>query len=66
MALTTNTIISVCSLLASMIIDRLSRISKNNTGFVVPAILIILIIIVGGFGVYLVEHNHPGTNITTL
>jgi uncharacterized membrane protein YdcZ (DUF606 family) len=65
-ALTTNTIISVCSLLASMIIDRLSRISKNNTGFVVPAILIILIIIVGGFGVYLVEHNHRGTNITTL
>ena len=33
---------------------------------VLPSIIIILIIIFGGIGVYLVEHKHQGANITTL
>ena len=49
-----------------MRIGRLSTILKDNPGFFVPAILVVLIIIGGGFGVYLAEHNHPGANITRL
>ena len=33
---------------------------------VVPSILVIVIIIFGGIGVYLAEHDHPGANITDL
>jgi voltage-gated potassium channel len=33
---------------------------------VVPAIIAILIVILGGIGVYLAEHNQPGANITNL
>jgi voltage-gated potassium channel len=35
-------------------------------GFVIPAILTLLIIIFGGIGVYLAEHQHQGANITKL
>ncbi|MBV9175788.1 MAG: ion transporter [Nitrososphaeraceae archaeon] len=47
-------------------IDRLIAILQANIPYVVPAILIVLIIIVGGTGVYLVEHGHQGANITRL
>jgi voltage-gated potassium channel len=53
-------------LLAALKIGRVATILKDNPDFVVPAILVILIIFVGGFGVYLVEHNQPGANITRL
>jgi voltage-gated potassium channel len=33
---------------------------------VVPLILVLLIIIFGGIGVYLAEHEHQGANITNL
>ncbi len=38
----------------------------SNTGFniVFLAVLAASIIILGGIGVYLVEHEHPGANIT--
>jgi voltage-gated potassium channel len=45
--------------------DRLYRILEKYP-VVVPAILAILVIFVGGIGVYLVEHNHQGANITNL
>ena len=45
---------------------RLFTILKANMGFVIPAILVILIIIFGGIGVYLAEHEHQGANITKL
>jgi hypothetical protein len=39
----------------------------TNMGFVIPATLAILILIFGGIGVYLVEHNkQQGANITNL
>ena len=38
----------------------------ETNALVSPLILIALIIIFGGIGVYLVEHKHPGANITTL
>ncbi len=49
-----------------MKIGQLSTILKDNSELVVPAILVILIIFAGGFGVYLAEHDHPGANITRL
>jgi hypothetical protein len=45
---------------------RLYTFLKINMGFVIPATLAILIIIFGGIGVYLAEHNRPGANITNL
>ena len=45
--------------------DRLYTLLQANP-IVIPAILVILIIIFGGIGVYLAEHKHPGANITTL
>jgi voltage-gated potassium channel len=45
---------------------RLFTILKANLGFVIPTILVILIIIFGGIGVYLAEHEHQGANITKL
>jgi len=49
-----------------MKIDRLLTILKINTDIVTLGILISLIIIFGGIGVYLAEHGHPGDNITRL
>jgi voltage-gated potassium channel len=49
-----------------MIADRLYTILKANMVLVVPSILVILIIIFGGIGVYLAEHEHQGANITKL
>jgi voltage-gated potassium channel len=49
-----------------MITHRLYTILKANMAVVVPTILVILIIIFGGIGVYLAEHKHQGANITNL
>jgi hypothetical protein len=49
-----------------MITHRLNKIVKKNMVVVVPSILIILIIIFGGIGVYLAEYKHPGANIANL
>jgi voltage-gated potassium channel len=46
--------------------DRLYTFLRTNIRFVIPIILILLIIISGGIGVYLAEHKHPGANITNL
>ena len=46
--------------------DRLYTLLKTNLGFVIPAILTLLIIIFGGIGVYLAEHEHQGANIKKL
>ncbi len=45
--------------------DRLYRLLETYP-VVVPAIIAILVVIFGGFGVYLAEHNQPGANITNL
>ena len=47
-------------------INRLYTYLKANINFVIPLGLIFVIIIFGGIGVYLVEHNKPGANITNL
>jgi len=39
---------------------------KTNMDVVVLSIIYSLIVIFGGIGVYLAEHEHPGANITTL
>ena len=49
-----------------MITHRLNTTLRANMVVVLPSIIIILIIIFGGIGVYLVEHKHQGANITTL
>lgn len=49
-----------------MQIDHLYRILKINMDIVTLAILVALIIIFGGIGVFLAEHRHPGANITNL
>jgi voltage-gated potassium channel len=45
--------------------DRLYRLLETYP-VVAPAVVATLIIIFGGIGVYLAEHNHPGANITNL
>jgi voltage-gated potassium channel len=47
-------------------INHLYTYLKANINFVIPLGLIFVIIIFGGIGVYLVEHNKPGANITNL
>jgi voltage-gated potassium channel len=49
-----------------MITHRLYTTLQANMILVVPTILVILIIIFGGIGVYLAEHEHQGANITKL
>ncbi len=49
-----------------MQIEHLYRILKINMDIVTLAILVALIIIFGGIGVFLAEHRHPGANITNL
>lgn len=46
--------------------DRLFTILKINRDIVTLAILVSLIIILGGIDVYLAEHEHQGANITKL
>ena len=45
--------------------DRLYRILEKYP-VVAPTIVASFIIFFGGIGVYLVEHDHPGANITNL
>ena len=45
--------------------NRLYRFLGTNT-LAIPVILVVSIIILGGIGVYLAEHEHPGANITNL
>ena len=52
-------------MMRSMRSDRLDRLLESNP-IVVPSILVIVIIISGGIGVYLAEHEHQGANITNL
>jgi voltage-gated potassium channel len=47
-------------------INHLYTYLKANINFFIPIGLIFVIIIFGGIGVYLVEHNKPGANITNL
>jgi voltage-gated potassium channel len=49
-----------------MRINHLYTYLKANINFVIPIGLIFVIITFGGIGVYLVEHNKPGANITNL
>lgn len=46
--------------------DHLYTMAKTNMSIIILAALVSLIIIVGGIGVYLVEHEHKGANITSL
>jgi voltage-gated potassium channel len=39
---------------------------RTNMDVVVLSIIYLLIVIFGGIGVYLAEHEHPGANITTI
>jgi voltage-gated potassium channel len=45
---------------------HLYTLAKTNSSLVILGGLVLVIIIGGGTGVYLVEHKHPGANITTL
>jgi voltage-gated potassium channel len=49
-----------------MISDRLFTVVKINAGIIALAILALLIIVLGGIGVYLAEHGNPRANITNL
>jgi voltage-gated potassium channel len=49
-----------------MLTHRINASLKANMVVVVPLILVLLIIIFGGMGVYLAEYKHPGANITNL
>lgn len=45
--------------------DRLYRLLESYP-ILVPAIVAVLVVIFGGIGVYLAEHEYPGANITNL
>jgi voltage-gated potassium channel len=47
-------------------INHLYTYLKANVNFVIPIGLVFAVVIFGGIGVYLVEHNQPGANITNL
>ena len=49
-----------------MDINRLPAVVKMNVGVVVLIVLALLIIIIGGFGVYLAEHVRQGANINKI
>ena len=44
---------------------RLHKLLQTNP-LAIPIILVVLIVIFGGIGMYLAEYKHPGSNITTL
>ena len=46
--------------------NRLYTYLKANINFVIPIGLVFAVIFLGGFAMYLVEHNRPGANITRL
>ena len=46
--------------------NRLYTYLKANINFVIPIGLVFVVIFLGGFAMYLVEHNRPGANITNL
>lgn len=46
--------------------NRLYTYLKANINFVIPIGLVFAVIFLGGFAMYLVEHNRPGANITKL
>jgi len=46
--------------------NRLQAYLKANIDFVIPIALVFVVIFLGGFAVYLVEHNRPDANITKL
>ena len=46
--------------------DHLYTFAKSNQNLLILGGLVLLVIIGGGTGVYLFEHEHPGANITTL
>jgi voltage-gated potassium channel len=50
----------------TMGINNLYTYLKANINFVIPIGLVFTVIIFGGIGMYLVEHNRPGANITNL
>jgi voltage-gated potassium channel len=45
---------------------RLNKFLQTNIGIVIPIVLTALVIVLGGFAEYLVEHKYPGANITKL
>jgi voltage-gated potassium channel len=47
-------------------INHLYTYLRTNINFVIPLSLVFAVVILGGIGVYLVEHNRPGANITNL
>jgi voltage-gated potassium channel len=49
-----------------MRINNLYKYLRANINFVIPIGLVFAVILFGGIGVYLVEHNRPGANITNL
>jgi voltage-gated potassium channel len=49
-----------------MRIDRFSAILKSNLGFVIPIIVVLMVLVFGGIGMYLVEYKVQGANITRL
>ena len=49
-----------------MRINHLHTYLRANINFVIPIGLVFAIVIFGGISVYLVEHNQPGANITSL
>lgn len=49
-----------------MRINYLYTYLNANINFVIPIGLVFVVVFLGGLAVYLVEHNHPGANITKL
>jgi voltage-gated potassium channel len=49
-----------------MSINQLHTYLKANINFVIPISLVFAVIFFGSIGMYLVEHNQPGANITNL
>jgi voltage-gated potassium channel len=45
--------------------NRIHKLLQSNP-LAIPIILVVLIVIFGGIGMYLAEYKHPGSNITTL
>ena len=44
--------------------DRLSTLIKSNLGFTIPIIVVLVVLVFGGIGMYLVEYKQQGANIT--
>ena len=46
--------------------DRFSTLLKSNLGFAIPIIVVLVVLVFGGIGMYLVEYKQQGANITKL